>query len=81
MTQTDLQKILKVLDEQNIDRDIKHEEFVQSIAVMQEQLAPIYKIYSQFSGFGDIAMGFFKWVIIPSSVVIGIFLSLRQLIK
>lgn len=36
------------------------------------QIAPVTKIYAAFSGAGDVARWFFKIVVIPLSVVVGI---------
>lgn len=45
------------------------------------ELKPVADVYKAFAGFGSIAQGFLKWVIIPSSIVIGLFLSIRNLFK
>ncbi len=81
MTQTDLQTILKKLEENREERETQHKLFSDALIEINEKLDPVYKIYSQFSGFGTIAIGFFKWVIVPISVILGIFLSLKQFLK
>ena len=57
----------------------QHREFKQALEEINRKLDPIYDVYSTFRGFGSIAGGFFKWVIVPSSIVLGIILSIRNI--
>jgi uncharacterized protein Yka (UPF0111/DUF47 family) len=58
-----------------------HEEMMDKIKSLNEKIDPIVDVYSQFAGFGSVAKGFFTWVVIPVSVVIGIWLTILQIFK
>lgn len=57
----------------------QHAEFKKSLEEISKKLDPVYDVYSTFRGFGSIAGGFFKWVIVPCSIVLGIIISIKKL--
>jgi len=81
MSATEIEQIKKILQDHYDERVAVHDEFKQSLDEIQRKLDPVYNIYSQFSGFGKISIGFFKWVVIPVSVVLGIAISVIKLWK
>lgn len=57
----------------------QHREFKEALKEINMKLDPVYDVYSTFKGFGSITGGFFKWVIIPCSIVLGIIISIKKI--
>ncbi len=81
MSTSEFEQIKKILNDHYKERVDAHSKFEESLSDIQEKLNPVYEIYSQFKGFGNIALGFFKFVVIPVSIVMGILLSFKNLWK
>jgi hypothetical protein len=56
----------------------QHRDFKDALAEINKKLDPVFEVYSAYSGFGTIAIGFFKWVIVPISIILGIIISVRN---
>jgi len=57
----------------------QHEDFKEALKEINEKLDPIAKVYANYSGFGTVAVGFFKWVIVPISIILGIVISFKKI--
>ena len=53
----------------------------EDIAYLKNQLAPISKVYESFNTFTNVTSWFFKFLIIPLSILVGIWYELKHLIK
>lgn len=56
-----------------------HDALSDQITELKKQIDPITTVYQSFKGFGNVAMGIFKWVIVPLSVIVGVILSFKKL--
>lgn len=59
----------------------KIDELTELIKTQTESIRPITEIYANFQGFGAISRNFFKWIIIPASVIFGIIVAMITIIK
>lgn len=75
------QDLIKLLESYQEMQTLKHEEFTRTLKEISEKLDPVYDVYSAFSGFGSIAGGFFKWVVVPCSIVLGMWISFKKLFE
>lgn len=57
----------------------QHASFKESLEQINKKLDPVFEVYSIYAGFGKVAMGFFKWVIVPISIVLGIIISIKKI--
>lgn len=73
------------MNKMSAERYDKLEEKIDDLAALMRQnsenLKPIIEIYSNFQGFGAISKNFFKWIVVPLSVVVGIILTVINIIK
>lgn len=72
-------ELKKFLGEYHIAQNKKHQELADQITVLTRTVKPISDVYQAFKGFGKVAMGFFQWVIVPISVIVGIIFSIDKL--
>lgn len=61
--------------------EAKIDELTELIKTQTESIRPITEIYANFQGFGAISRNFFKWIIIPASVIFGIIVAMITIIK
>ncbi len=81
MSKDERQDLIKLLESYQEMQTVKHDEFTKTLKEINDKLDPVYGVYSAFSGFGSIAGGFFKWVVVPCSVIVGIWISFRKLFE
>lgn len=79
MSQDDITRIIKEIQKNRSDQELVHESMRKDMEQIKMQLGPIMEVYASFQGFGSIVSWIFKFIIIPISVVIGIWISLRQI--
>lgn len=70
--------LIKLLENYQELQAQQHEDFKEALAEINKKLDPVFEVYSVYSGFGAVAMGFFRWVIVPLSAVLGIIISVRN---
>lgn len=58
--------------------DDQHVVIFQKIGNLELQIAPITKVYNSVNGFGNVASWMFKIVVIPFSIVIGIWYEIKR---
>ena len=81
MSKDEREDLIKLLESYQEQQTEKHAEFTRTLKEISEKLDPVYDVYSSFSGFGNVAGGFFKWVVVPCSVIVGIWISFRKLFE
>ena len=59
----------------------KIDQLTELVKIQTESIRPITEIYSNFQGFGAISRNFFKWIVIPASVIFGIIVAILTIIK
>jgi len=74
------QRAAEVAYKASLDNVTLGKELKNSIAELQKSITPITKVYAIFDGTGVLLQWFFRWIIIPISVVIGIILSWKTLV-
>ena len=79
MSDREKTELIKLLESYKEMQNEQHEQFKETLAEINKKLDPVYDVYSTFKGFGTIAGGFFKWVIVPLSIVLGIIISVRNI--
>lgn len=79
MSNKEHDNLIKLLESYQSLQLEQHKEFRESLAEIKSKLDPVYDVYSTFSGFGSVALGFFKWVVVPCSIVLGIIISIKKI--
>lgn len=59
----------------------RHEDIMKVIASLEEKLKPVIKIYNNVEGMGNILSWLFKIIIVPTSVLIGVWISVKGVIQ
>lgn len=62
-------------------QELKHQEISKQIDDLKGQLTPIVKVYAQVTGFGDVAIWIFKYIVIPFSIILGVVLNWKNIAK
>lgn len=52
--------------------------FENKLKEIKDQIDPIAEVYGYFKGFGSISLGFLKYVVIPLSAVIGLYVAIKN---
>lgn len=91
MSKQEENTLIALMKEINTRTEKQHEIFTKSIEEIQlkldsqtkqlDDLKPVADVYKAFAGFGSIAKGFLTWVVIPLSVVFGLFLTIKNVFK
>lgn len=71
----------KMSEERYAKLEAKIDTLTGLILAQNENIKPITEIYANFQGFGAISRNFFKWIIIPASVIFGIIVAMLTIIK
>lgn len=71
--------LIKLLENYQELQAEQHKDFKEALAEINKKLDPVFEVYSVYSGFGTVAMGFFKWIIVPISIVLGIIISIKKI--
>ncbi len=84
MSKEEEKNLIRIIESIDKKTEAQHELFTQAIQEINEkldELKPVAEVYQAFAGFGSIAKGFLTWVIIPLSVIFGLFLTIKNLFK
>ena len=71
----------KMSEERYAKLEAKIDTLTGLILAQNENIKPITEIYANFQGFGAISRNFFKWIVIPASVIFGIIVAMLTIIK
>lgn len=71
--------LIKLLESYKDQQELQHADFKEALAEINKKLDPVFNVYSVYNGFGTVAIGFFKWVIVPISIVLGIIISIKKI--
>lgn len=79
MSREERDNLIKLLESYKQQQELQHQDFKESLSEINKKLDPVFEVYSVYSGFGKVAIGFFKWVIVPISIVLGIIISIKKI--
>lgn len=79
MPNSERENLIRLLTEYQESQIAQNADFRKSLEEINKKLDPVFEVYSTYAGFGRVAMGFFKWVIVPVSIVLGIIISIKKI--
>lgn len=71
-------QLKKMFEEFSKKQEEAHKNFDEKLKEIKEQIDPIAEVYGYFKGFGSISLGFLKYVVIPLSAVIGLYVAIKN---
>lgn len=79
MEKSEFEQLQTLLAAYTRGQNDKHTELTQQIETLTLTLEPIAKIYSQFQGFGSTMSWLFKAIVVPCTLVMGLYEAIRHL--
>ena len=78
MSGEERQQLKKMFEDFSKKQEEAHKNFDEKLKEIKEQIDPIAEVYGYFKGFGSISLGFLKYVVIPLSAVIGLYVAIKN---
>lgn len=78
MSKEERQELKDLLEIYTAKQELQHEKFSEELKEIKDKLEPIAEVYGYFKGFGSLSLGVMKYIIIPLSVVIGLYITIKN---